>query len=55
MLQALFKKGSPVQLSELKNEFYSSLPPIYTDMYNQLVALKYFPESPHSCAPVIRV
>jgi uncharacterized membrane protein len=48
VLQALFKKGSPVQLSELKNEFYSSLPPIYTDMYNQLVALKYFPENPAS-------
>jgi hypothetical protein len=48
VLQALFKKGSPVQLSELKNEFYSSLPPIKTAMYNELVRLKYFPESPET-------
>lgn len=46
VLSALFKKGSPVQLSDLKNSFYSDLQPIYTDMYNQLVALKYFLESP---------
>lgn len=48
VLQALFKKGSPVQLSDLKNEFYSSLPPIKSAMYRELVSLKYFPESPET-------
>ncbi len=47
-LQALFKHGNPVQLSGLKNTFYSDLPPIYDEMYRSLVALKYFPENPKS-------
>jgi len=35
-----------VRLSDLKNTFYSKLPPIYDEMYRNLVALKYFPENP---------
>lgn len=47
-LDALFKQGSTVRLSELKNHFYSDLPPIFNEMYNSLVALKYFPDNPKS-------
>ncbi len=47
-LQALFKHGNPVQLSGLKNTFYSDLPPIYDEMYRSLIALNYFPENPKS-------
>lgn len=46
VLNAVFSKGSPVRLSELKNSFYKDLPPIYDEMYKSLVALKYFPENP---------
>jgi hypothetical protein len=46
VLNAVFSKGNPVRLSELKNTFYSKLPPIYDEMYRNLVALKYFPENP---------
>jgi uncharacterized membrane protein YgcG len=46
VLSAVFSKGSPVRLSDLKNTFYSKLPPIYDEMYRNLVALKYFPENP---------
>ena len=46
VLNAIFKHGNPVRLSELKNSFYTSLPPIYDEMYRSVVALKYFPESP---------
>jgi uncharacterized membrane protein YgcG len=48
VLHSIFKHGNPVSLSELKNTFYSDLPPIYDEMYNSLVALKYFPENPKS-------
>jgi hypothetical protein len=43
---AIFKHGNPVNLSDLKNSFYSDLPPIYAEMYRNLVAMKYFPEDP---------
>jgi uncharacterized protein (TIGR04222 family) len=47
VLDALFAtSGQTVRLSELKNQFYTKLPPIYDEMYQSLVALKYFPESP---------
>jgi hypothetical protein len=46
VLDAIFKRGNPVRLSELKNSFYTDLPGIYDEMYRSVVALKYFPESP---------
>ena len=46
VMNSLFKKGSQVSLSDLKNSFYSSLPPIYDSMYNETVKLGYFPENP---------
>ncbi len=46
VLNSIFSRGNPVRLSELKNTFYSSLPPIYDEMYRSLVTLKYFPENP---------
>ena len=49
VLQALFKKGSPVQLSELKNEFYSSLPPIKSAMYREVGVTQVFPGKPRDC------
>jgi hypothetical protein len=45
-MNAVFKKGQNVSLSDLKNEFYTSLPGINQAMYNELVRLKYFPENP---------
>ncbi|HET9493954.1 MAG TPA: DUF2207 domain-containing protein [Chloroflexia bacterium] len=49
VLNALFRGGQQsVQLSDLKNSFYTSLPGIYSEMYNTLVALKYFPENPQA-------
>jgi type II secretory pathway pseudopilin PulG len=49
VLNALFRGGQQsVQLSDLKNSFYTSLPAIYTEMYQTLVALKYFPENPQA-------
>jgi uncharacterized membrane protein len=48
VMNSLFKKGSPVSLSELKNSFYSSLPPIYDAMYSETVKLGYFPENPQT-------
>lgn len=46
LLDSMFGGGNDVKLSDLKNTFYSKLPPIYDEMYNSLVALKYFPENP---------
>jgi uncharacterized membrane protein len=46
VLNALFKNGQTVSLSELKNQFYSNLSGIYDSMYKALVDLKYFPENP---------
>jgi uncharacterized membrane protein len=46
LLNAVFKGGGVTKLSELKNTFYTQLPPIYEEMYKSLVALKYFPENP---------
>lgn len=47
VLGALFDgRGDDVKLSDLKDTFYNKLPPIYDEMYNSLVALKYFPENP---------
>jgi uncharacterized membrane protein YgcG len=48
VLNSIFGYGNPVRLSSLKNTFYSSLPPIYSEMYRTLVGLKYFPENPQS-------
>lgn len=48
VMNAFFKHGNPVHLSDLKNTFYKDLDPIYNEMYGSLVALKYFPESPAS-------
>lgn len=45
VLNAMFD-GDTVKLSDMKNTFYSKLPPIYDEMYKSLVALKYFPENP---------
>ena len=46
VMHSFFKHGNPVNLSNLKNTFYSDLPPIYNQMYQSLVGLKYFPENP---------
>jgi hypothetical protein len=46
VMDAIFSRGNPVGLSDLKNTFYTNLPPIYAEMYRNLVALKYFPEDP---------
>ena len=46
VMNSFFKHGNPVNLSDLKNTFYSDLPPIYNQMYQSLVGLKYFPENP---------
>jgi uncharacterized membrane protein len=46
VLSAVFKSGQTVGLSDLKNQFYSSLSGIYDAMYKALVDLKYFPENP---------
>ena len=46
VMHSFFKHGNPVNLSDLKNTFYSDLPPIYNQMYQSLVGLKYFPENP---------
>ena len=49
VLNALFRGGQQsVNLSDLKNSFYTSLPGIYSEMYSTLVALKYFPENPQA-------
>ncbi|MDQ3928920.1 MAG: DUF2207 domain-containing protein [Chloroflexota bacterium] len=46
LLDAVFKGDTATKLSDLKNTFYTKLPPIYDEMYKSLVALKYFPENP---------
>ncbi len=46
LLDAVFGGKEVVKLSDLKNTFYTKLPPIYDEMYKSLVALKYFPENP---------
>src|SRR5262249_49325410 len=47
LLDALFTgTNGQVRLSDLKNRFYSSLPPIRNAMYQALVDLKYFPRRP---------
>lgn len=46
VLSAVFGSSGVVKLSDLKNTFYTKLPPIYDEMYKSLVALKYFPENP---------
>jgi hypothetical protein len=43
---SIFRHGNPVSLSDLKNQFYKDLSPIYAEMYRNLVAMKYFPEDP---------
>jgi uncharacterized membrane protein YgcG len=48
VMNSIFKRGNPVALSELKDTFYSDLPPIYAEMYRSLVALKYFPDNPQA-------
>ena len=48
VLDALFKSGSSVMLSELKNKFYTQVQPIYKDMYKELVDQQLFPRSPAS-------
>jgi uncharacterized membrane protein len=46
LLDAVFGGKDVTKLSDLKNTFYTKLPPIYDEMYKSLVALKYFPENP---------
>ncbi|MEO8288875.1 MAG: DUF2207 domain-containing protein [Chloroflexota bacterium] len=46
VMNALFKDRQSVNLTDLKNTFYTNLPPIYSEMYDALVELKYFPENP---------
>lgn len=46
VMDSLFSSGQSIQLSDLKNKFYTKLSPIYQDMYNETVRLGYFPESP---------
>jgi hypothetical protein len=49
VMEALFKGGKrTVNLSDLKSDFQNALQPIYDEMYKNLVALKYFPESPEA-------
>ena len=48
VLDALFKGGNATRLSDLKNTFYRDLPPIYNQMYNDVVRVGLFPESPQS-------
>ncbi|HEX9989281.1 MAG TPA: DUF2207 domain-containing protein [Chloroflexia bacterium] len=45
VLEALFKRGSQVRLSALKNTFYRDLPGIYSAMDRELVALGYLPDN----------
>jgi len=46
VLNALFRDGSEKRLSDLKNNFYKDISPIYSEMYEELVRLQYFPENP---------
>lgn len=46
VLNAVFKSGPETKLSDMKNNFYKDIQPIYSEMYNELVRLKYFPEDP---------
>jgi uncharacterized membrane protein len=46
VMDAVFQSGDQVSLTDLKNQFYTRLPGIYSSMYKQLVDLKYFPEDP---------
>src|SRR5205807_2380156 len=48
VLRAIFKHGNPVRLTDLKNTFYSDLPPIFGEMYNAVVRVGLFPESPQA-------
>ncbi len=48
VMNAVFSAGDTVSLSDLKNQFFSNLPVIYSGMYKQLVDLKYFPEDPNT-------
>jgi hypothetical protein len=47
VMLALFGGGKQTtNLSNLKSDFQNALPPVYDEMYKNLVVLKYFPESP---------
>jgi len=46
VMQALFGDNQSANLSSFKSDFQNSLTPIYSEMYKNLVALKYFPQSP---------
>jgi hypothetical protein len=46
VMQALFGDNQAANLSSFKSDFQNSLTPIYSEMYKNLVALKYFPQSP---------
>ncbi len=46
VLDAVFQNGPETSLSDMKNTFYKDLPPIYSEMYGELVRLNYFPEDP---------
>lgn len=48
VLNALFDDGLQKRLSDLKNNFYKNISPLTTEMYNELVRLNYFPESPNA-------
>ncbi len=46
LMDALFKSGASVTLSDLKNEFYSNVPPIQAAANTSVVAKGYFPANP---------
>ncbi len=47
LMEGLFKTGSKVKLSELKNKFYEDLKEIKDKIYEVVVAKGYFPENPN--------
>ncbi|MBI3942661.1 MAG: DUF2207 domain-containing protein [Chloroflexi bacterium] len=48
LIKAMFGGKHEVELSDLQNHFYRKIPDIQTQMYNELVRLKYFSVSPQS-------
>jgi len=56
LLDSLFDEGSPVKLSDLKNEFYKDLAKVKDRLYDQLTGrLKYFPRNPDTTRTIYQV
>lgn len=48
LLEALFRSGTKVKMSELNNKFYKDLSQIEDKLYQSVVTKGYFPENPNS-------